>query len=208
MSNMIPQIGATGKYQLRAPFDTQVKENVLYTCIAVRRLSDFIENGRDPKALFYDANGLTDNDWAHDSADPDTCIATLSTKAGQWIYVPTSYIVTYPDGGGIPYTVRILGINLGAIPDTLDLSNLMTSIQNLVKDTIGIDSTAQMVAASETKLLTKEDSDAIESARLDLVTVNKTDYATNIALQNLVQDQVGQIEALQDYIASLGTPSP
>lgn len=200
MANLIPQIGATGKYQLLEPFDAQVKENAVYTCIAVRRLNDYVSIGRDPKALYYDANGLSDGIWERDSRDPDVCIVTLVSKAKQTIYVPTTYIASYPDLGGIPYTVRLLGINLGAIPDTMDLSNLITSIENLVKDTIGIESTAQTVAASETKIISQEDHETIEQAREDLITIDKTDRATVLELQATVQAQLTQIQELEQYI--------
>ena len=200
MANLIPQIGATGKYQLQTPFDAQIKENAVYTCIAVRRLGDFVSIGRDPKALYYDANELGDNAWERDSLDPDVCIVTLVSKAKQTIYVPTTYILSYPDLGGIPYTVRLLGINLGAIPDTMDLSNLITSIENLVKDTVGIESTAQTVAVSETKIISQEDHETIEDARLDLITVDKTDRATVLELQAIVQAQLTRIQELEQYI--------
>ena len=208
MANLIPQIGATGVYKLIAPFDSQLREGIPYTCVAVRRLNDFITNGRDPKSLYYDPYELPDSIWERDYLDPDTCIVSLTNKSGQWIYVPSTFIVSYPDIGGIPYTVRILGINLGAIPDTLDLSNLITNVQNLVKDTVGIESVAKTVAASETKIISKEDADAIESAREDLITIEKTDRARIMELEALVQSQRTQIEALQDYIESELEPSP
>lgn len=208
MANLIPQLGATGIYTLIDPFDAQIRSGVTYTCVGVRRLTDFVTIGRDPKTLYYDANELDESIWERDSNDPETCIISLTSKSGQWIYVPSSFIASYPDIGGVPYTVRVLGINLGAIPDTLDLSNLLTNVQNLVKDTIGVDSVAKTVAASDTKIISKEDSDAIESARQDLITINQTDRARVLELETLVQTQKDQIEALQDYIENHLTSTP
>lgn len=200
MASMTPQLGARGKYQLQSPFDTQVVASASYTCVATRKLIDFTEVSRDPKILYYDANNLDPSIWIRDSQDSSVCIVTLVSDSGQWIYVPSTFIIAYPDLGGIPYSVRILGINLGAIPDTMDLSNLQSSIQNLVRDTVGIQSTAQSVVCSDVKILSQEDHDTIETARQSLITNSQTDRAANLASQQTIIALRAQITALEDYI--------
>lgn len=206
MSNNIPQLGASGIYTLASPFDNQLRENVAYTCIAVRRLTDFTQVNRNPKILYYDANGLDSSIWERDSLDPEVCIITLVSKSGQWIYVPSSFITSFPDIGGIPYTVRLLGINLGAVPDNLDLSSLLTSVENIVRDTIGITSTCKTVAASDTKILSYQAHHDIEVARLNLIEEDKTDRGIRLDRDETILALRAQITALEDYIENVLTP--
>jgi len=200
MANPIPTIGAYGIYQLKPPFDTQVKSGVSYKCVAVRELQDFVTIGVDPKALYYTKNNIDDSVWETDSNDPNTCIVSLVSDSNQWIYVPSSFVLAYPNLGGVPYTARVLGINLGAIPDGLDLSNLITNIQNTVKDTIGIQAQAKSVIVSDTKMLSDEDHNTLEAAREDLVNSSQTDRAQLLALQAENQAQATLITSLEDYI--------
>lgn len=199
MSNLIPSLGAKGIYKVSEPFTTLVK-NIAYTCIATRRLSDFVSIGRDPKALYYDPYGLGDAIWARDSKDRDVCIVSLQSDSGQIVYVPSSFILSFPSLNGIPYTVRILGINLGAIPDSLDLNSLYGYMHDLVRDTLGVESEVKSVAISETKLMSKEQHDSLELARLDLINTTQTERSRIIELERLVTTLQEQNSALEQYI--------
>lgn len=199
MTNLIPSIGAKGIYRLLPPYDTLVKD-IAYTCVAVRRLQDFVTIGRDPKGLYYDPHGIDESIWLRDSSNPEVCIVSLVSDSGQWIYVPSTYILSFPNLNGIPYTVRVLGISLGAIPDSLDLSNLYTNMTNLIRDTIGVESEVRSVVISDTKLIPKVDHDALEVARADLIQGSQTERAKVLDLerQNSVLRDTNQ--ALEQYI--------
>ncbi len=199
MSNLIPSIGSKGVYRLAEPFNTLIKD-IAYTCIAVRRLTDFIIAGRDPKVLYYTKHGIDDSIWDRDSSDPEVCIITLRSDSGQFVYVPSTFILSYPNLNGVPYTTRVLGINLGAIPDSMDLSPLYNSISNLIRDKIGINSTVKSVAISNTKLKTKEEHDTFENARLQLVQSSQTERSRIIELEALVDKLKQTNNALEQYI--------
>lgn len=202
MSNLLPSVGAKGTYRLAHPFDILIKD-VTYTCIAVRRLSDFVMKGADPKVLYYDKNGLDDAIWVRDSKDTEVCIITLKSDSGQSIDVPSTYLLSYPNLNGVPYTARVLGISLGAIPDDMDLSHLYTQMSNLVRDVIGIDSTVKSVAISDTTLITKEDHDTYEVARLELIQSSQTERSRVIELEALVNKLKQNNQALEEYINEL-----
>lgn len=190
MSNLIPSIGAKGKYRLHSPFDVLIKD-VAYTCVAIRRLTDFITMGRDPKELYYDPHGLDDTVWDEDSSNPEVCIVSLRSDSGLWLYVPSTFILSFPDINSIPYSVRVLGVSLGAIPESLDLSNLYTNMIDLVRDTIGVESEVKSVVISETTLLPNDTHETLEIARNDLIESSQTQRATIIELHR-------QLDALRD----------
>lgn len=199
MANLIPSIGAKGTYSLRSPYDVLIKDST-YTCVAIRRLSNFVGTAKDPKRLYYDPYQPDDVAWEQDSNDPEVCIVSLRSDSGHVLEIPSTFILSYPNLNGVPYTVKVLAINLGAIPDSLDLSNLYTEIKNLVRDTVGIESEVKSVAISDTKLKSKEDHDALESARVDLIVSSQTERARRLELERQNQALRDNILALETYI--------
>lgn len=179
---LIPELNASGVYTLLAPFNTALIANLAYTCIAVRKLVDVVALGIDPKAKYYDPYNIDAVRYNNDLA-AGVCIVSLQSSGGDVVYVPSSYIKSFPKGGGIPYTPLILGVSLGAVPDTLDLSYLHTQITTVVFDTMGITPEIKTVAVGNTEQLDVDVHRAREAARVLNVTNNKTDRAKLLELQ-------------------------
>lgn len=199
--SLTPPVGASGIFALASPFDVQLIPGVSYTCIAVRKFADIQKLGVDPFSVYYVPNSLSEAIYTADVTAGE-CIVTLRSNGGTFLYVPTSYITSYPNMGGIPYTAIILGISLGAIPNTLDLTAVKTKISNVVQDSFGITPQIQQAAISETKNMSISDANAIESARLASITDDQTDYAKYLAVNALYQTALDKITELETYIAS------
>ena len=197
--SLTPPINVTGVYTLANPFATDVAPNTPYTNIAVRKFADVIRRGEDPFALYYDPKGI---DYATYQADLNAgeCIVTLRSAAGQFIYVPTPYILSFPNQSGIAYTVITLAVNLGAIPNTADLSVIRQKMSDVVHDYYGVTPTIQQVAISETVTKSAADHAAVEAARQAEITERQTDYAKYLQAQATVQAQAQQINQLENYI--------
>lgn len=211
MANLIPAIGSIGLFTLLDPFQNDLHANAQYTCVSVRRLADFAQLGVDPKALYYDPKGIDVSIWTRDSLAGDVCIVSLQATSGDYVRVPTSFIAGAPAIGGVPYTALVLGISLGAVPDALDLSNLYTSVENLVKDVMGVTAQVKSVAVSETQLLSQADASALEAARTALITSTLTDSAKLLAAQQALSEANDKITVYEAYIAANippPTPSP
>lgn len=195
MSTVIPELNASGVYTLLAPFDTMLVSGLVYTCIATRKLADFTALGLDPKSKYYDPYGIPDARYISDVA-AGVCIVSLQSTGGDLVYVPSSYIKSFPKGGGIPYTPLVLGVSLGAIPDTLDLSYLNTQITALISDTIGVVPEIKPVAVGNTAQVDVDVHRSLEASRLVNITNNKTDRAKLIELQtryNSLQQKYDQL---------------
>lgn len=164
-------------------------------------MADIVVLGIDPHAEFYAPHGLTYQHYEQDLLNGE-CIVSLRSNAGHWVYVPTSYVRSYPNTGGIPYTAIVMGINIGAVPNYLDLTQLKQRIVDLVRDTIGVSSTVTQVAISPTKNLPQADSNAIEAARTANITSTNTDRAQFINMRNQRDAALQKVAELEAYIAA------
>lgn len=200
MKHLLPAIGAKGLYRLRAPYDRLLTVGVDYTCVAIRKLSDFDMNREDPKAQYYDPYFDDTLVWDTDSLDAQTCIVSLVSDTNQFVYVPSNYILAYPNINGIPYTVKVVGANLGPLPDEMDLTILFNRIKDVIRDTIGIQTEVLPVVISEMSLVSKEQHDTLLAARQALINETTTERARILELENQLVQLKEHNSALTTYI--------
>lgn len=198
MSNVLPDIGLSGVYELRTPFDTKVPNKTKLTCKAVRKISDYLASSEDVKQLCYIDNDLTEGDYENDLM-LDMEIVSLQSGEGQWLYVPASYIVSYPLTNGIPYRSLVIGINLPQMPIEQDLTDMKTDIANLVKDHIGVLPTLSSVETSAIIYVALDKHETNEGLRN--LEKNSKSYRTRYLEANLTIDALNtKIQELETYI--------
>lgn len=199
MPRNTPTLLSKGRFTLRAPWSTN--PTLLYTCIAIRQFDDVYLIGKDVYQTFYVSQGIVEGSTTY-TANPFTfldekranvAIVTLLGDDGSLIYVPDSFIVSYPDLSEVKYSQRILHCSLGAIPNYVDLSALKTSVANLVAATIGTVPTVNEAWLSVTDAPTRAQHDILEAARLSAITLLETDRAKALRLEQkniLLQQQI------------------
>lgn len=207
MSNFIPTIGVSGLYSLLAPFTTDLLPEVAYTCIAVRRLSDIVAVGGEPFTDYYEPKSISEEDYAADVA-AGVCIVSLQASDENIVYVPSSYITGLPNIGGVPYTTLALGIKLGPLPDSLNLSLLKNKLSDVVFEYIGITPEIETIAISLPTLLDRVDAATLEAARTAAITAIKTDYTKYLEEKALRESAILKIAALEEYIRDNLPPAP
>lgn len=199
MAFIIPSINLRGLWKLKAPFDVALHQNAAYECKSVRTVTDITGSGHDPFVLYYTPYQIDKATYDADlKADPNLSIVGLQSSSGHWVYVPTSYIAELPDTGGIPYTPIILGCYLGPVHDGLDLSAVITAVENTIQDSIGLIADVRKVAAGHTANLTAAEHQAIETARKDRIQNEYTDAGKAAMLQaenDQLRQKVAQLEA-------------
>ena len=182
-----------------SPFSTLLQSGMSYRCDAIRRFSDFIELSIEPFEEYYAPNGLTEADYEQD-LENQVCMVALVSSSGHWVYVPSSYITAYPDLNGVPYTVMVLGLELGAIPNYKDLSGLKQTLSDLCRDTIGVTPTVREVAISAVQKLSQSDHDALETARQSAITNSQTDRSKLLAAQAELTQLREQYRKLEEWV--------
>lgn len=199
MLPILPVVGSSGFYHFGAPFDTLAVADATYTCKAVRRISDYLANNEDAKALVYTAAGLDDAAWDDDSAS-DAYIASLQSSGGHWLYVPYRYILNYPSVNGIPYRAIMIGVSLPSIPVDQDLTVVSADIKELVEDSLGLGVVVKSVETSRVIQVPTELHLQKEMERNALKQRGMTNHSRIVKLQLENTQLLAKISALEDYI--------
>lgn len=171
---MTPPIQCRGRYILRTPF--VAVPTMAYTSIALRKFQDIEELGDDVFALYYEPVGLEKADYTNDARD-DAIIVTLCDEVGNYIYVPDTYIVRYPDMGDVKYQHVVLSISLGAIPEYVPLDSLKQMISSLASDSIGVANVVSEHIAPSRAVVTPEQHELAEIARTAAIVMRTSERA-------------------------------
>lgn len=191
-----PPINAVGTYVLTTPFT--VVEGVDYTCQAIRSFNDCATRGLDVSTDVYIAKGLTEAEYLLDKTALVNLI-TLVAPGQKTIYVPDSYIESYPDVGQEPPVRLIVSIDLGIVTGTWDEQALLTALANLTSDTVGGSPVAQLHKTPVQGRALANDIEALDASRAISVANRTSDYSKHLkeaADNDLLRDKVSSLESM------------
>ena len=195
MALLLPEVGASGAWVLGTPFHNILSTGVWYTCIAVRKFEDFVKIGIDPYEEFYNQpNGIVRTRYEQDIREGH-CIITVKSLAGDVKSFPSSYVESYPLGGGVAYQALALAIDLGALPTSLNLDDLKLAVSNIVRDIVGVEGTARLVNLAPRELLDRASHERVEAARKLLI---KGAYTDSVKVKKLTDENAKLKRDLDD----------
>lgn len=196
---VVPTVGMSGLFSLKAPYTNLVREQIEYTCIQVINLTGALAQGDDPKTDVYLANGDTEENYNLDLA-ANHCIVTLQSELGDVVVVPNGALNGLPIADGVKYMSAVLGISLSALPEDFDLTQLKQDISDLVFETIGVRSTVYPATIGGTIVLSHEEHAGIEAARLANVQLTPSNLTLVTQLQNEKIALQAKLTQLEDYL--------
>ena len=188
---MTPIMNARGKWELLAPW--AVVDNVAYKCDAIRSFRDLQGEGIDIFATYYQPMGLSADIYNSDRVNGTSLITLISDDHPQ-ITVPSTYIKTAPTTVTTGFNRMVMGIDIGILPDALDISYLNAEIKGLVSALTGLDSTVTTYTAPITGLLTPEQAESFEVNRQSAIEKRATFYSKVETLQQ----QLTAMTAIKD----------
>lgn len=203
MARKTPPLRAKGQYEVRAPFT--VLSNAVYECIALRSFDDFTQRGENVYQRFYQANGLTQQDYENDRAE-NAHIVTLQSATSALVFVPDTYITKMPDLSGVEYKRVVLSVLLGALPDEVDLTHLKASVASLVSDITGVNGDVSEHAIPHSGVVTADQHVTLEIARQAAINNRTTDRARLLEQQEIIDAQRIRIQELEQLILALQNP--
>lgn len=202
MARFTPTLDSKGKYTLRAPWSAN--PNVLYTCKALRAFDDIYKTGKDVYKTYYVPMGVTNGSTTftptpfsfEEERRNNVVIVTLIGDDGNVIFIPDSFISTQPDVTEVKYSHIVLSASIGAVPDTVDLSAIKTSIANMIQASLGVLPTVQESRLPSINNPTPTQHTVMENARTGSIVLNETDKirAERLQVENgLLQSKIATL---------------
>lgn len=201
MSTRTPTIYATGKWQIKTPFN--VNPSAVYTCTAIRSFEELETVGVDIYAKHYAINGLSVAEFEQDKTSLANMV-TLVSDTEPMVEVPDTYILGFPDKTSMPYTHIVLSASLGVIPSTLNLTDVKSQIEELILDNLGYD---VKVNAHQAGFVVENvdmvNHQIIESNRKAKMASNQTPLAKQRALEQELETLREKNRTMEQYIKEL-----
>lgn len=180
MTRMTPPLLTKGRYTLVSPFVAE--GTVLYTCTALRTFAECEVAGEDVLTDVYLKHSLSQTEYNRDLS-AGALLVTLMSETEPPIFVPDTYIESYPNLSDVTYNHIVLTASLGAVPDFLNFEFLKAQMRSLISDVIGLEPTVQIARAISSGIVTPEQHEAMEVGRVAAIKLRTTDRAKAIVLE-------------------------
>lgn len=191
-----PPLHAEGRYTLRLPW--VASPTTIYSCIAIRSFADIFKLGKNVLADYYAPKNLTSLEYEADSAE-GAHIVTLLSREGEVIYVPDTYIESYPNMNNVAYSHVVLSVSIGALPDYIDLTFLRQQLSAVTSDVIGVAPTVKENRAPSVGAIDPLQHENLEVSRLAAITNRTTDFAKlkiELAKNQTLLEKVAMLEKI------------
>jgi hypothetical protein len=194
---MIPAVGARGTYIVKAPWVIDQKGE--YVCHAVRSFSEIAKNNINVYDTFYKPKGISEQGYKAD-ADAGVVIVVLRSAIGTFLYIPSSYLIGLPNGGGYAYSRRLLSIDLGALPLNLSTEALRADLITFINARFGVNPTLREVELPISEVVVPENHEALERGRKGRITEPGN---TDTRYQELLKKHDAVMVENQTYVEQL-----
>lgn len=159
-----PTLNATGTYVLREPY--RANATTIYVCKAIRTFTDLAVLGKDVFKEYYEPHGLSQAQYQEDLREGSALITIMAESGSEIIYVPDTYIDSFPNMGNWHYRHVVLSASLGPVPDNLSLDWTMEQVREVLASTLGITADVKLHEGLVRKSVSPTEHDRIEAARL------------------------------------------
>lgn len=193
ITRYLPEPGTKGFFELASPYNTSPGEQL--TCKAIRKISELFAASVDVYTAYY--KDRVDDVVFHEDVEADSEIVSLMGDSGDFINVPSRFILKYPDMNGEPYRGMGLAIRLPAFPVKQDISFLLPQLTDLVSNALGVHAEANIVVTSRTLLVSDQEHLVTQSSRRALAQAGTTAMARIAVLNSLVDELQTKLAAAE-----------
>lgn len=197
----IPSIHTTGRFMLTNPF--LAKPNVVYTVIALREIRDLTIKGINVYDEFYKSAGLLDgvtiNGAVFNYADEvvlSPVIVTLQGTDNTVMYVPSTFIEAFPESGDTVYSRLVLSVDLGALPDSVNVDSILTDLDELVSARFGVRALVRINQIASENQPTSEEHALLEASRIGSIKETTNNFVELIKVRATNELLTSKIEVM------------
>ena len=154
------------------------ESSILLKVIGINNLRGLLEAElRDPYVDTYAPMGILAQDYRDDVLnDIPLYVFSYKDMGGNIVYIkaPLNYIQEYSGTLDINYTNRLIVLEMGKLPATLDTVVIFQELQDLVYDKLGVTPTAKEISVGEPERIERADHELRESIRKQSIQVAKS----------------------------------
>lgn len=177
---IVPPLNLSGTYTVKTPF--VLVDGVTYSCIAQREYKDLVINNVSVYDRFYSPYNISRAEYEADVKN-NAVMITLFSDDAPTVYIPSTYITSYPDLSAVTFRHRVLSISLGAIPDTMPLDDFISKVGSLSSDVLGVIPTVTQHSVSLSTTVSTQAANAFEAARQARIKDRTSEHAQLLAAQ-------------------------
>lgn len=201
----VMSIGTEGKFSFKPPFNTILSTYTIYKIIGISKLSQLKESGVDPLNNIYIASGLTEENYKTDLKNDITIIQLV--VGSSTYYIPENFIEAGPTQDGVSYSKQGLAINLGVLPLDIDVTSLISDMEQLIQSHIGVNSNINRVYLSGVSKIPYDISTQFTTIRNSRITNKEScidKYTDALNTINILNQKVSDLEEV--FLAYKNTP--
>lgn len=195
-------IGLSGRYDLSAPFNTLINNQLSYTCVSIENITSLQVRGSDPYTEIYLPAKLSLDRFKSDD-ELNIPVYTLQSKNGDLLVVPGLNIISLPDVNGVRYSNVMLGISLSALADQYDITSIKSEISDLIFNKVGVRSEVKSIVYGASSIITQQQHQALEIARRENVNNNRSNLSTLTELKIQNATLLDKVKILENFILTL-----
>jgi len=173
MSYITPPINLKGTFKLKAPLNTLINENVIYTVDSIKSISSYLNDNINIETFIYINNGLTSEDY-HLALKEKIPIVTIKSEGNALVNIPADYFIYMPQITGKIFRNKAIIINLGYVPVEDDVSYLEEEVNDYIINLTGYECSTTSDALSGDYIVSFSEYDVFESQRIDRQNVKNT----------------------------------
>lgn len=163
---LTPPINTRGLFTVFVPY--VVEATTVYRCTAIRTFDVLVSLGIDVFEDFYAPFDLTEDDYQADF-DVRASIVTLVSSDGVHLYIPNTFIESYPGMNGLDYQRKLFVMDLGLLPKHLDVSNMIPDVVEVISKVVGVSATCEYVEVPYIQSITQSEHVLLEGVRLTAI---------------------------------------
>ena len=169
----VPPPHTAGVFLVYEPF--QISNTAVYKCTAIRTFDELQLRNIDVYKTYYKPKGLSETIYQED-ANMRASIVVLEGADLSELYIPSTYIKSYPGGDGLAYVNKIMVLDLGLMMADVPTSHVEVLMQDIVKQHIGVDTEVKTVSVPYIGSVSHELGVEMERVRIAAIRANKTIY--------------------------------
>lgn len=205
-----PNVGLTAYFSFKEPFATYIKNklnidnyNKKLTVMSVISMKDMtLTDLKNPYIEIYTPAGATEQSYSKD-LENNVVIVSLGVSGTTTIFrVPFTYMDSILDVSNVEYINKLIVIDLGKLPSSLDLSVYFTDLLKFTYDHIGVTAKAKEVALGTPVYITQEESDTRETIRQNAPLIYQTTSMQLSQLQTKYDELVNRLTQLGIVLGS------